>query len=496
MVSRSRTLYLFGAKNLAGASDRIRIAGFDRAACARDFEVESPHGKKRNGDGMLKQTWAQTGIADFVIAGALTLSFAAQCFAQQAAPPPAQLTLKRTVELAVANSRDIAQAKLSATLAQKNAEVDRSAFRPNLSTGSGAAYTSGFPLAPGLGVPAIFELSYNQALFNPQDRGQIHADEERATAQSANADAVRNTVIVRAASDYLELAKVRRSLELLRKGRDAAAKITTEMQQRVAAGYELPIEETRAELAAAQIEQQIAQSENRAAALEDQLRDMLGLAQDQPIELVDDNLPATTERPVAELVADAISSDAGLKQAEAEQRAREDVLSGARRSRWPTLSLVGTYSVLSKANNYTEFFNKFERNNVVAGVQIQVPIFAAHTNAAISTAEADVNVAALDVKSKRSQLAMDVRAQARAVREAELGKEVARLDLKLAQQNQSVVQAQFDQGRATLKQLSQAQLDENDKWLAFLDADFQRQQAELRLLQLTGQVGPVLTASK
>lgn len=432
----------------------------------------------------------------FAAAAALgALALAIPCDAQQTAAP-VQLTLKRTVELAIANSRDISQAKLAATLAQKSVDVDRAAFLPNITTGSGAAYTSGFPLAPGLGVPAIFELSYDQALFNPEERGRVHAAQERARGQAASTDAVRNAVIVRAASNYLELAKIRHSLDLLHKGRDASGKITAEMHVRVAAGYELPIEETRAQLSAAKIEQQIAQSEDRAQSLEDQLRDMLGLAQDQPIELADDSLPAQSERPVADLVSDALASDAGLRQAEAEQKAREDILAGTRGSRWPTLSLVGTYSVLSKANNYTEFFNKFERNNVVAGVQIQFPVFAARSNAAIATAQANANVAAMDVKNKRSQLALDVRAQARAVREADLGKEVARLELKVAQQNQSVVQAQFDQGRATIKEISQAQLDENDKWLAFLDADFQRQQAELRLLQLTGQVGALLTASK
>ena len=85
-----------------------------------------------------------------------------------------------------------------------------------------------------------------------------------------------------------------------------------------------------------------------------------------------------------------------------------------------------------------------------------------------------------------------MRAQARKVREVELNQDVARLELKLAQQNQGVIQAQFDQGRATLSQLEQAQLDENDKWLAFLDAGFARQQAELALLQATGQVGRIL----
>ena len=44
---------------------------------------------------------------------------------------------------------------------------------------------------------------------------------------------------------------------------------------------------------------------------------------------------------------------------------------------------------------------------------------------------------------------------------------------------------------ATLQEIEQARLDENDKWVAFLDADFARQQAQLALLQATGQLAKV-----
>jgi outer membrane protein TolC len=431
-------------------------------------------------------------VRSSVVAAWALVCVAPAAWAQQQPLPTAKLTLKRTVEMAVANSRDLSQAKLAVTLAQKNADVDRSQFRPSIYAGSGAAYTSGFPLAPGEGVPAVFELSFSQAIFNPLERGQLRADEERATGQGNNVDAVRNAVMMRAASEYFELSKIRHSLELLRKGRESAQKITDAMRQRVTAGYELPIEQTRAELAAAKIEQQIAQSEGRAETLADQIRDMIGLVTDQPLELVDEDFPQPIEQPVADLVAQALASDPALKAVESEQRAKEDILKGTRASWMPTISLVGTYSVLSKTNNYTEFFNKFERNNVVAGVQVQLPVFVSRANAAAALAQADAGVAAMNVKNTRSQLELQVRSQARAVRETELGKEVARLELKLTQQNLGVVQAQFDQGRSTIREMGQAQLDENNKWLAFLDADFQRQQAELALLQLTGQIGKVL----
>ena len=63
---------------------------------------------------------------------------------------------------------------------------------------------------------------------------------------------------------------------------------------------------------------------------------------------------------------------------------------------------------------------------------------------------------------------------------------MARLDLQLAQENVQLLQAKFDQGNVTLRDMEQARLDESDKWVAFLDADFARQQGQLSLLQATG----------
>jgi outer membrane protein len=416
----------------------------------------------------------------------------AQVTAGQQLPPTTQLTLRRAVELALRNSRDIDLAKLEASLANLTAGVDRSKFLPNFYTGSGFEYSSGFPLAPGGGVPSIFQLSYNESIFNPLAKGQLRADELRAKEQSASLNSVRDAVMVRTANAYLELTNIQHSLDLLRKERIHAQKISDLTRDRVSAGYELPIEQTRADLIAAKIEQRIAHDEGREDALEDQLRDMLGLGPDQPLETIAEDLPPSAERPVNDLVSEALQSSADLRRAETERLAKLEILKGARGNRWPTIDLVGNYSILSNTNNFTTYFKKFERNNVNVGVQISIPIFAAQTNAAISRAQEDANVAAVEARNKRSQVELQVRSQAHLVREMELARDVARLDLKLAQENMQVLQAQFDEGRATLQVLERAHLEENDKWLAFLDADLQRQQSSLTLLQMTGQVSSIL----
>ena len=98
---------------------------------------------------------------------------------------------------------------------QRQIGVARSAFLPNIYTGTGVAYTSGFPLLEGGGAPAIFTLSYTQQIFNPPLKGEQHAAEQRAEEQRLSMDDVRDTVMSRAALDYLELAKVRHALELM-----------------------------------------------------------------------------------------------------------------------------------------------------------------------------------------------------------------------------------------------------------------------------------------
>jgi outer membrane protein TolC len=429
------------------------------------------------------------GLLAFASAFLLVSMTAAQ---QPQTPPVARLTLKSAVDLAVRNSREVSLAKLEATLAEKTAAVDRSVFGPNLYTGSGFAYSSGFPLAPGGGVPAIFTLSYQQSLFNPLAKGIQRADEARARAQKANVDNVRDAVMMRTASTYLELTKVRHSLEVLHREHDGTQKQSELIRDRIAAGFELPIEQTKADLRGAHVDQSITDDEARQDALENDLRDLLGLHPDQPLDLAVEDLPSSAEEPVAVLVAQAIASSSDVRQAESEQQAKLDILKGTKNSRWPTVDLVGSYSVLSNTNNFTTYFNHFSRNNVNFGIQANVPVYAARASATIAEAKANVSVAEVEAKSKRSEVERKVRGQAFLVHRWEQARKVARLDLDLAQQNLKVFQAQFDQGRATRSELEQAQLDESDKWRAFFDADFQRQLAELALLQLTGQIGKVL----
>jgi outer membrane protein TolC len=90
-----------------------------------------------------------------VTAAALVLATALLSASGAHAQGSDKLTLRQAVTLALQNSREIALARMQYTVALNAAGVNRADFRPNLYTGSGAAYTSGFPATVGGSAPAI-----------------------------------------------------------------------------------------------------------------------------------------------------------------------------------------------------------------------------------------------------------------------------------------------------------------------------------------------------
>jgi outer membrane protein TolC len=122
---------------------------------------------------------------------------------------------------------------------------------------------------------------------------------------------------------------------------------------------------------------------------------------------------------------------------------------------------------------------------------VQVPIFSAKTREDIGLAQINLQTAQATLASKKTQVSAEVRQKTRQLRERDAAKEVARLELQLAQQNIGVLQTQYTEGKVNLREVERARLEENEKWMAFLDANFRRQQAQLDLLKTAGQLDKV-----
>lgn len=419
------------------------------------------------------------------------------------------LTLQEAIRLALQNSPDLRLARAQYTVALGQARLDRASFLPNLYTGAGLAYTHGFPSLPGGQAPSVFELDYQQTIFDPLLKGQQHAAEVRAKNQKIEIDRMRDDVIVRTATDYLNLADVQHSLDLMQSEKTSAERILEIVRERQQANLALAIDVTKAELSVAQIKERTVKTQDQEQALEQQLRQVTGIPESQPIHTSQQEpafaasangtgasaagaaITIPSLESASEMIDQAVQNDRSVKEAENEVKARKDELHGARWSYFPTIALVGQYSVLSKFNNYDQFYSSFQRNNFNIGVQVTIPLFASKTSATVALAKSQLHTADLQLGQQRQKVSRRVRQEINNVRELDASREVARLALKLAQQNLQIEQAKFNQGRATLQEIEQARLDESEKWVAFLDADFAREHAQLVLLQATGQLAKV-----
>jgi outer membrane protein TolC len=428
------------------------------------------------------------------LAAAMLLPGASILYAQSASDSGA-LSLKQAVALAEQNSPDLKLAHMQYNVALREADVDRAAFHPNLYTGAGLAYTYGFPSLPGGSGPAIFQLDYTQSIFDPEMRAQQHAAEERAKSLKLEIDRMQSDVIARTATAYLELAEVRHSLDLLGTEEASAEKVIDVTKERIAANQELPIEETRAELALAQVHERLVKLQGRDRVLSRQIHDSTGLPEDAPLDVQPQDRTSfdagLAQQSDNEIISLAMQSDQTIAEAEHDRTAKQDLLKGAHLSYLPTIAAVGQYSIFSKFNNYDQFYKSFQRNNVNAGVQITIPLFAAKTSANVAFAKSQLAESEANLATKRSQVRSGVEEQQQNLRELEASREVANWALKLAQQTLELQQSRLQQGQATLGDVEQAQLDESERFIEFLDANFAQQKAQINLLQATGQLAKV-----
>ena len=428
---------------------------------------------------------ANRGVAVVVLA-ICSASIASAAFGQ-----PAPMTLRQAITLALRNSSEVALAKARYAIAAQQEAQARAAFRPNLFTGSGAAYTYGFPMTPGGSAPSIFNVSYVQTVFNPPLRGQAKAAAQRVEVERLSVARGEDGAILRTAVVFLDLVQVRHSLEVRRAARSAVQRVREITSSRVAEGRELPVETVRAELSVARAEQRIVELEGREQVLAAELRALTGLQNDAPLAIVPETV-AAPDRATPDLVALALANSTELQQTDRERRAREDRLHGERGGYWPSLDIIGEYATLAKFNNYDQFFRTFQRHNLNVGIEARWTIFSAQTGTAVAVARSELEQIEVELKRKREEIELSVRRDAQRVRELKAVREVARLELQLAQENVRLLQERCQVQRVNLRDVELARVEESERWVAFLQADYESEQAQLELLKTTGQLRSVL----
>jgi outer membrane protein TolC len=347
-------------------------------------------------------------------------------------------------------------------------------------------------------APSVIQGQAVAYLFNRPQSYVVAQAKENARGASISATGKRDAVAYGAASLYLDAERAARVGALA--GKDAASLQTVleTVRAQVQEGRVLPLAEKQAAYNLARVRALAASLEDDQAASETALALALGFSAEDRVRAVEEQRPAPAlpESEAAAITA-AQNSSKDLRRLESQIAAKQIEIRGAKAERLPRADLVAQYSMLARFNNYDQFFQKFQRNNVQVGVSLQLPLLLGPgVSARVAQAAADIGRFKIEYANARNKISSDLQASFREVKKAETSAEVARLDLEVAREQLSVNLAQMQEGRVLLRQVEESRVIENDKWIAFYDAQYNIERARWNVLRLTGALTDALEALK
>jgi outer membrane protein TolC len=398
------------------------------------------------------------------------------------------LPFRTAIELALKNSTSTAIGRAEAQRAKANREQARDLFVPQITIGSGLAYSFGFPLSLEGSAPSIFNFNAQSFLLNPAQRQFIKAAQEEAGAIEAQNAERRNDVILETALDYIQLDLLQSSLNVQKEQQEFAAKYEEIAAQRVKEGVDAPTELTRARLAAARSRLQLEATQSSIDQLRLRLAQLTGLEQNA-IQTVTESIPALpklSQEP--DLAATAAEKSFSVKAAQQAALAKAFRARGEEKQLYPAIDAVAQYGLFTRYNNYDSYFRKFQRHNVTAGIAIRFPFFNLAQRATARAAEAEAAKARKEAQNVKDQVSGEVLRLQRSARQMSAAREVSKLEHLLAQTDAETVHEKIQSGGATLKDEQSARIAEHDRYAAYLDSNFQVDRVQIMLLRQTGEL--------
>jgi outer membrane protein TolC len=408
------------------------------------------------------------------------------------------MTLRQAVETALKQNPDITLAHLDEEHTRQAVRIAHAPFTPGLTVGSGLAYSDGFPMSIEGSAPSVFQARATQFLFNRQQSFSVAQAKEDVRGAGFVVGSKRDEVAWRVASLFLDAERTARIGELARKDAESQEKVLAAVEAQVREGRALPLAEKSAAYRLAYSQQTAADLADEQAAAESSLAVALGYPPEDRVRPAEDRrtapvLPASED----EAVEAALASNQDLRHIQSEIASKQLEIRGERAARWPRVDLVAQYAMLAQFNNYSEFFRKFQRNNGQLGVSFQLPLLSgAGVGAQVAQSETDVAHLRVELATARNRIAGDIHQAFRDVHKAEGAAHLAQLDLDVAREQLSVDLAQMQEGRQTLREVEQARLVENQKWIAFSDAQYALEKARWSVLHLTGGLVGTLEAGR
>lgn len=413
------------------------------------------------------------------------------------------VSLKRVVELALMHATGAAIAAADEQRAAAGYRELRNNYVPQVSTGAGLGYSYGFPLALEGSAPSLFNITTQSAMLNPALRDFVRAAKVDTTVASLKTKDERNQIIQDAALSYAELAKWEQRMARLRETEAAANKMQSAVAERVKEGVDSEIDGIRARLSAARIRLRIAEAQGSADVLREHLSKLTGLPaanlQTDPESIP----PAAAAAPNEDLAKDAAASNPSVQAAVEHARAQYLRADGEHKSLWPSIDFAAQYALLSKFNNFQNYYipskpcttslgeflcvtNNFQQNNATVGVSIRFPLFNASQRSRAQAADADALKATKQAEAARAQVSEETLRLQRSVAQMQAAHDVAELEYEIAEKNLTAVQTRMEAGTATLHDLDDARSQSSERFITLQDVTFELERSQLGMLRSTG----------
>jgi len=156
----------------------------------------------------------------------------------------------------------------------------------------------------------------------------------------------------------------------------------------------------------------------------------------------------------------------------------------------PSMDFAAQYAVLSKFNNYQDFFQRgsFVRNNATIGAVIRFPFLNAPQKARAEAADAEARRADKQAEAARNQVSEETLRLQRTVAQMQAARDVAELEYEIAQKGLEAVQTRMDAGTATLHDLDDARSQASEHFIALQDVSFELERSQVGLMRATGEL--------
>jgi outer membrane protein TolC len=412
--------------------------------------------------------------------------------------------LKRIVELALSHATAGAIAAADEQRAAAGYRELHDSYIPQFTTGAGLGPPSyGFPLALEGQAPSLINVNAQSSLLNGSLREFTRAAKADSAVATLKSKDQRDQIIQDAVLCYAELAKWEQRLSRLQESTAQAEKMQAAVADRVKEGVDSEMDDYRARLSVARIRVRVAEAQGSADVLREHLAKLTGLSA-REIETESDALPAFPDLPQdASTPARAADASPAVQAALEHARAQYLRAQGEHRAFWPTFDFAAQYALLSKFNNFQDYYipektcstasgtflcpnGTFHQSNATIGISIRFPFFNASQKARAQAADADALIATKQAEAARNQISEETLRLQRSVAQLEAARDVAQLEYEIAEKTATAVQTRMDAGTANLHDLDDARSQMSERFIALQDVTFNLQRTQLGLLRSTG----------